>query len=702
MSRPIKPITKREQRFAKYLAEGFSAVEAGRKAYGWKCERFTPEEKQAKTLASSARIKAEVVRLKEEDNEEAVLTGMVESSSPSDWEGLHQYAFRRLKTIRDNARNPARVRYEALLALEKLEDPSQDIHLIWRYIDSVWEGLTVHCPCCHADYPLSEVENEKLADYRKTKENQQQATLKDHAERRLYLLAQAEKRRKPHLSQLKAITAPERHVVGLGLARGGKSFCLAQVALLYLLQPGANVWLLARIYDDAKKEFEYIETFLYTMFYPVEKYMYTVAFDRKTGEASIRTRWNSILTVKSGKAKGSITGEELDAMLVAEPGWVDGDLFEEVRARMSSRLGRIFALGTPKGTGGFLGRLLKMSRRDMSSGKKLEPGARLIANGCAWGQSLIVYDFDAKDNPEYVLSEIEAARSELTESEFASEFEGRAVAEGNAKFPFVRIEHLRPVAKSECENMVCVLGVDQGERNFAAVLLGWDGRSIFVLNEYFDRSDDTIKSNLAKLNLETPSVLSRLGLPPERWQLTIFDADPPISGQLQELQNEGHKWKTDFTFRPKNHRDFTHWRQETCDWINQLTKEGRLIFGPGCDALHDQIMEALKEPGDSKTEGSSINRKGWVINDPWRGDHCADAWLLACWTISQNQLLVTSRSTKPLDVYEHIEQKFQEDMKTREAEELRGFWRSSRNEEDSELQPSSFCQGSRDHPYDDA
>ncbi len=702
MARPVKTTTKLENRFAEYLAQGFSAVEAARKAFGWKCERLTLEEKKARTLATSVRIKTEVARLKEKDNEEAVLTSMVESSSPSDWEGLHQYAFRRLKTIRDNVRNPARVRYEALLALEKLEDPSQDINLIWRYIDSVWEGLTAHCPCCHADYPLSKVQNDKLAEYRKTKDSQASPPLPEQNERRLYLLGQAEKRRKPHPSQLKAITAPERHVVGLGLARGGKSFCLAQVALLYLLQPGANVWLLARIYDDAKKEFEYIETFLYTMFYPIEKYMYTITFDRKTGEASIRTRWNSILTVKSGKSKGSITGEELDAMLVAEPGWVDGDLFEEVRARMSSRLGRIFALGTPKGTGGFLGRLLKMSRRDMSSGKKLEPGARLVANGCPWGQSLLVYDFDAKDNPEYVLSEIEAARTELTESEFASEFQGRAVTEGNAKFPFVRVEHLRALEKSDIANMVCVLGVDQGERNFAAVLLGWDGRTIYVLDEYFDRSDDTIKSNLAKLNLETPSVLSRTGLSPDRWQLTIFDADPPIAGQLQELQTEGRKWKTDFTFRPKNHRDFTNWRQETCDWINQLSKEGRMIFTPGCDALHDQIMEALKEPNDAKTEGSSINRKGWVINDPWRGDHCADAWLLACWTLSQNQVLVTAAPGKPVSVFEHVEQKFQEDMKAREAQELRGFWRHPRDEAGQEVDTGGFWQGSSDHPYDDA
>lgn len=1072
MARPVKPITKSEIRFSEHLAQGLSATEAARKSFGWKVERFTREEQKAKALAASKRIKDYVAQLKQKDLEEAVLEDLVDSSSPSDWESLHQYAFRRLKTIRDNARNAANVRYEAVLALEKLADPAQDLNLIWKYIDTVWEGLTAHCPCCHADFPLSEVKNERLEQYRTAQEMEKKKTIPVQIDRRLSLLEKADKRRKPHPSQMKALTAPERNIVALGLARGGKcnyaedkvilasgevvkakdllgksftllaygpngkqvpawayaedngikpvfrittksgrqidrtenhplltattskrgqgtrtqigqsdwkqvgdltagqfvlvprklnigdedkpfseedcklagyllgdggttvhviftqvegkvknefrelvkfyncttydktpltmsvkgivrnknrvldlvrewkinchsrdkrfpdwvwtlpntglalflnrlfacdgwalrtkaeigitlaseqmiqdvqlallrlgingtlkqrakvctnakggpkkckawhfsicskrdilkfaelvgifgkeealtqtsklaiaredrsdfretgcpvgymwdeissisplgaqptvaiyvdiyhtflttyvehnSFSLGQVILLHMLMPGANVWLLARIYDDAKKEFEYLENFLYTMFYPVEKHMYTVSVDKKTGEASIKTRWNSILSVKSGKAKGSITGEELDLMAVAEPGWVDGELFEEVRARMSSRLGRIFAFGTPKGTGGFLGRLLKMSQRDMSTGKRLDTGARLIANGCPWGQSLLVYDFDAKDNPEYVLSEIEAAKSELTAAEFASEFQGKMVSDANSKFPFVKPEHARPIVLTELGRASLVLGVDQGERNFAAVLLGWNGENVFVFDEFFDKSDDTIKSNLIKLNSGTLGKVISLGLPPEKWRLTIFDADPPITGQLAELEQEGRKWKTDFTFRPKNQKEYTDWREETCAWINEMAKANRLVFSPQCDQLHDQVMEVLKAPENPTNEGRSVNRKSWVVNDPWRGDHVLDAFLLACWTVYNNALLIDTSEAKSTDTYQRLEQEFQFAMRKQEEMELRGYRQATKSDE---LYENVFGEkprkkfGVRNFPYFDA
>lgn len=670
----IKRITEAEKKFAEYLAEGLNTKEAARKVFGWKCERFTEEERRAKVLAQSKRVKEHVAKIIEANAEKAILEDAIEDTSPSDWDNIHKYAFSELKKIRDDPSNRARVRYEALLALEKLSDPAQDINLIWKYIETIWQGFTAHCPCCHSEFPLTEIKNERLESHREFRNKSSLETIPDWIERRLYLLDKADKRRSPkdHESQMKAIRAKERNIIALGLARGGKSFGLAQLGLLHLLVPGSQLWILGRTYDDCKYEFEYIQNFLFTIFYPVEKHMYDIVFDKKTGDASITTRWGAELNVKSGKSKGSITGQELDCILVAEPGWVDSDLFEEVRARMSSRLGRIFAFGTPKGFGNFLGRMIRMSQRDMKTGKKLPPGSRLIENGCPWDRSLLAYDFDAKNNPEYVLSELEAARSELTEAEFASEFEGRMVADQDKKFPFIKNYHRASEIPREIIECTVVLGVDQGPKNFAGIIVGYDGEKIYLIDEYFDDdNDNTMKANLVKLNSATPGHLISMQIPPEKWILSIFDTDPSILGQLEEMKSEGRAWKTEITFKPKNKTGFTNWREETVEFINQMARLDRFIFCPKMDLLHEQMMEVIAVPEDPRAESASKNRKGWLVNDTWRGDHMLDAMMHAVWTIYSGALVITKAREGPENTWEYLEKEAEFARRKYEAEELR-------------------------------
>lgn len=679
-----KSLTLQEQKFAMLLSENYSATEAARKAFGWKCDRFTAEELKARSLAQSARVKDYVSKLVEKKLEQEVLESAVDETTPTDWNNIHFYAYKHLKEIRDNPSKPSRMRWEAVQAIEQLSDPAQDINLIWKYIEAVWAGFTAHCPCCHEDFPLAAIKNPQLEKQLKFEEKPPIPMLLEPIDRRLDLLDKADKRRSPrsHPSQMRAISALERHVVALGKARAGKSTCLGQFGLLNILMPGANIWILGRTYDDAKYEFEYIQSFLFTMFYPVEKHMYTVHFDKKTGDASIQTRWGAELTVKSGKAKGSITGQELDCMLVAEPGWVDADLFEEVRARMSSRLGRIFALGTPKGFGNFLGRMVKLSQRDMRTGKKLEPGSRLIANGSKWAQSLLVYDFDAKDNPEYVLSELETARLELTEAEYASEFEGKMVVDQDKKFPFIKPHHLQQITPEDVDYCSVVVGVDQGPRNFAAIIVGWDGKKLYCIDEYFDGTgENTMKANLIKVNNAVPQKLMKLRIPQEKWALTIFDADPPLGTQLEEMKVEGKEWKTDFTFRPKNEKDFMNWREETIQFINQLGMTNAIVFCPATEILHEQIMEVIALPDDPRNENSSKTRKGWLVNDMWRGDHILDSLLLATWTIYQNMVLPQKRRPDSGTIWQQIEKNQEFEMQKREAEELKGFTKVKQEEE---------------------
>lgn len=423
----------------------------------------------------------------------------------------------------------------------------------------------------------------------------------------------------------------------------GKSHCLSMFGFMFLMIPGAETWLLAATFSDAERELNFILDRLHTAFYPVQRHMYEVILDKKTGDARITTRWGSILEVKSAKSKHSITGHELEGILVAEPGWVDADLLEEVRARMSSRLGRIIAMGSPKGFGGFLGRLVRISQRDGRSGKRLTPGSKMVENGCPWGESILQYHLKAQDNPQYVRSELEAAKKELTEAEYASEFEGRMAGDTDRKFPQIKDDHLVRISRDTVRDCQFVLGVDQGERNFGGCLLAWDGEIIRIVWEYFDNSEKTIKSNLITLNDTVPPIITLLGGQPTNWQLTIFDADPKVDYQLLELQNENRGWKTEITLRPKNQTDTINWREETCQWLNEMAREGRLLFAAErTDFLHEQLKEALIPKMQNETDAIDLKRKRWVIHDPIRKDHVADAFLMACYTLYANMVIMPS------------------------------------------------------------
>jgi hypothetical protein len=643
-----KPLNHREKNFAKALYDGMGSIQAARIHLKWKCEPKSAQYQKAKDLAKSPRIKEEVARCAEQEGTQAKANEILVTSDKLDITNLRQFAYDRLTIMRDDLDVPAKSRFMAIQALERLNDPSKDINLIFRWIDVMWRFYTGHCPACHQNFPLWRIKNAKLNRFREDHDLEPDEKLETDVERRLALIKEAEKRRHPHPGQVRAISAPERHIVGTGPARAGKSFTLAMFCLMYFMIPGAETWILARIYDDAINEFEYLEGFLATLLYPMSKHMINVSLDKKSGEASITSRWGSAISIKSGKAKGSITGRELEMVAVAEPAWVDDSLYEEVRARVVSRLGRIIALGTPKGFGGFVRRMVKQASRG-AGGKIRSVEDKLISKGCPWGQSLLFFNYDPTENPAYVKSELTAAKSELTKEEYASEFEGIMMASEGTRFPYVLPKHLVPTTSDIHSRCVYVLGVDQGPKNMGACLVGYDGHNLYVTWDFFDNSDLTIKANLITLNRDVPPIIQAVGGDPERWQLTIFDADPPVQGILQEMTEEHRPWKSDETYRPKNIKELTNWREETMEWINDMARQNRILFDSSkCDVLHDQIREALIDPKGSGNQ----NGKGWIIRDMWRGDHVVDAWLMACYAIWSGHLSIPIAGLSPSSVFE--------------------------------------------------
>jgi hypothetical protein len=674
--RKIQRLTKDEKTFAEYqIYENLGCIEAARLAFGWPCEPNSASNQKAVNLNRSQRIVKYKFQIAKKFNQEVAAQKVLSETADFEFDDIRQFIYRRLETIRDDSNAPGGSRFKAIAALEKMTDPAADVNLILMWVDLLWRAGEAHCPCCHASFPLKDIENSKLNTFRDDVALPPDEEVESLYDRRMTILERADNRKKPHPGQIVALNAPERNIAGLGPARSGKSLLLAMFAILAFMIPGVEIWILARVYADAGSEIEYITKFLNTLFYPYTKHIITRREDKKTEELTLESKWGSVLKVKSAKAKGSITGRELELALIAEPGWVPDDIFNHLRARMTSRLGRTILLGTPQGFGGILGRFTQMTRRDdRGRMKRISTDERTIEAGCPWNVSLLKYSMKPHDNPEYVASELEAAKQELTEAEYASEFEGlMATAEG-AMFPQLAERHLQEIPREVYENCVWVLGIDQGPKNFAACLVGFDGRRVIAANEYFNDGPYTMKSKMQELRDMVPGWIRQAGGTPDRWRLTIFDVDPPLLNELDEFEDAGEEWPTDVTFRIKDKKgrwNQENWRRETYEFLNNLAqpRETNILFDTiNCDFLHDQMVRAQARPGDDE-----MRQKGWIIKDPIRGDHVPDAFIMALFTILSGQMVLPDAGFKQDDPYADSRKAFEFRLRVDENKELSGF-----------------------------
>jgi hypothetical protein len=687
MARGRAVITPKEKDFAKLIVEvGLGPIEAYRKAYHSKCED-KKEQQYAKDLARTTRVTEYMEELKQILARQEKAREILDQSGGVNLERLRAFAFARLENIRDDINVKSATRLQAIKALQQLHDPAKDINLILKWVDVAWRYQKAHCPCCHKDFPLHHIRNKKLEQFRSDAELDPDVKPEFDIERRLTLLKMLDKRSDPHPGQLKALEAPERHIVGTGAARAGKSYAMAMFAALATLLPGVEVWVLARVYDDARSEVEYLKKFFKTLFYPYYGSMVHEIADNKTGELTFLTRWGSELKIKSAKSKGSIIGRELELALIAEPGWVDGEIYEEVRARMSSRLGRIIAFGTPKGSAGIIGRMVRTSGRDPRTGKVIRRtvAERLISNGSPWNVSMLVYALKPEENPAYVQSEMDAARMELSDEEYASEFQGLIGTESGKKFliPDAALQTLPRLTFDGCS---FVLGIDQGPKNFGACLIAYNGKQIIPCYEYFNGDDTTMKANLIKLHDAVPVWIKKLGGNPANWKLTITDRDPMLTGTFDELEADGYTWPTDITLRHLNNSKLNeNWRRELQEQVNTWAKNARIIFHnsdeisldddvmPGASLLHDQFQNCMDVPPNPDKESKADSNKGWSIYDPWRGDHVVDAAYFALWTVHTGQLDVAEKmEKKEIDPWQEQMNAFKYQHAQFEQQELKG------------------------------
>ena len=332
----LKQISEREKDFAKLMEEvGFGSIEAYRKAFNTRCEDPKSQAK-AKELARSKRVRDYRQKLKEQLERQRESRRILTDTGQVDLDRLRDFAFERLVQIRDDSSSKSNTRLKAVRALEALHDPSRDEALILKWAELAWRYQEAHCPACHNDFPLYKVRNEKIDQYRQEMKIKHKDKADGLYDRRFEIIKLADKRLRPHADQVKALEALERNIVGTAAARAGKSYLMALFALMAFMIPGVEIWILARVYEEARAEVEYLRKFLRNLFHPYYDLIIKEYDDKKSGELTFISKWGSELKILSAKSKGSITGRELELALIGEPAWVDGGVYNHLRARTTA------------------------------------------------------------------------------------------------------------------------------------------------------------------------------------------------------------------------------------------------------------------------------------------------------------------------------------------------------------------------------
>lgn len=157
---------------------------------------------------------------------------------------------------------------------------------------------------------------------------------------------------RPHEGQREFHRARERFRLLCAGSRFGKSYAAAMEALAYLLTPGTQSWIVAPTYDLGEKEFRYVLDKARGLGVPLRR----VNDNVHSGDMMIETEAGSWLKVRSWSMNpANLLGEELDLMVLSEGAQMRRPVWERyLRARLSSRKGRLVIPTTPAGIDDFL------------------------------------------------------------------------------------------------------------------------------------------------------------------------------------------------------------------------------------------------------------------------------------------------------------------------------------------------------------
>ncbi|MCK6440698.1 MAG: terminase family protein [Planctomycetes bacterium] len=217
---------------------------------------------------------------------------------------------------------------------------------------------------------------------------------------------------RPHTGQREFHDSDARFKLLIAGARFGKSLATAREALSLLAIPGTRGWIVAPSYRLGEKELRYIVDDLRGLGWGSLRANY----GGTTGPSSLITPWGAELHALSAMQPDNLLGEELDWLVLSESARLDTDVWTRyLRARLTTREGRMFAPSTPAGYNWLHELYLR----------GLDPSFP------QWRS----FHYRTADNPLIGADEIEEARRTLPPETFAEQFEGAFTSRAGLIYP---------------------------------------------------------------------------------------------------------------------------------------------------------------------------------------------------------------------------------------------------------------------------
>lgn len=297
------------------------------------------------------------------------------------------------------------------------------------------------------------------------------------------------------------LQAHECDVPFLGLfagARFGKTLFAANEALYTLLYPSAQIWLCGMSFDHTNKEFNTIIDLMRRC--KIDKNRTLMDICRVSapdkGSRRITTPWYSMLETKATdgtNAKRNL-GASLDLVVLCEGDLIKMETYlKYLVPRLSDRQGRVILPSSPSTDYG----IVKYFKDRESEG---DPSFR-------------TFTFSVLDNPFIDKGRIEILKSQLSETDYQEQVEGKIVHRVGFVFPEFRESlHVFKDFPQALLSLPTVIGL-RYRFNEASCLVAMrydrKTRSVYVYEEYFTRTTDAnqIKAKIKEIADQCPRLV---------------------------------------------------------------------------------------------------------------------------------------------------------------------------------------------------
>ena len=260
----------------------------------------------------------------------------------------------------------------------------------------------------------------------------------------------------PHPAQKAIMEHPARFRVVAAGRRFGKSVMAAHLALEYALEhPNAVVWWVAPTYDQAN-------SYGFDKIKPLASPDVLAEEPKRTKPRRFAFDNGSVISFRSAEREDSLRGPGIDFLVVDEAGSVPERAFtEELRPALSDTLGEAVIIGTPRGRNWFY--------RWFQRGKSPDH------------DDTVAFQAPTEANPHVPNSEIEDAKSDMSERRHRQEYGAEFIDDTGGVFEAVRDrveEYDLPVDPDPSTAYAVGADLARFEDYTAIVVLDGDGRLV--------------------------------------------------------------------------------------------------------------------------------------------------------------------------------------------------------------------------------